>query len=357
MAVGVVPDHLPIAPRPVPGELCSSWLQRVAAANVLTLEDLLEALRSHPSHGSFDIGSLDYAPPPATCARLAVWCRVPEPEVRALDLQLAFPEASQDVFSQHTATHSLARFITPVMRPGLCPACLMEQIQVGVAMHVPAEWALACLTHCLQHRALLLPLCANCFRADVLDVSGEDTHRVPRCRFCGHGLPVLAARDHDPLDFLLPLQRTILACLRGQPPPLHWAGPCTARGFVQLIADLMGLVTSRDAADARVLADLLPNRTRWNDRTWRWRAHHRFATAHLADRLIILGAVSTILEHRDPHRSPRRDDPFALLWPALSTSQRHALATRARRWPTAMRSRLQHVARLMSPAPTRRSKI
>src|SRR5205823_3872327 len=121
-------------------------------------------------------------------------------------------------------------------------------------------------------------------------------HRVPRCRFCDQALPLLVARDHDPVAVLLPLQHTILTCLRGQPPSWQWTGPCTARGFLRLIADLMALVTSRDAADARVLADLLPNRTRWHDRTWRWRAHHRFATAHLADRLIILGAISTILE-------------------------------------------------------------
>jgi hypothetical protein len=131
-------------------------------------------------------------------------------------------------------------------------------------------------------------------------------------------------------------------------------GPCTARTFVQLIADLVALVTARDAVDSLVLADLLPNPANWRGRSLRWRGHHRFATAPLPDRLIVLGAVSTLLADRQSQRHPRRDDPFALLWPALSTSQQHTLLTTARRWPVEIRARVQQVAQL--PAPPSRSR-
>jgi hypothetical protein len=355
MAVGMVPVHVPFAPRPIPGELCSSWVHRVAAANVLTVEELFEALRAHANDTL--IGGLDYALAPATCASLAAWCRIPESMLRASDLQRAFPEASLDWFSQYTGDHALERFITPVLRPGFCAVCLGQQLHAGVATHVPAEWALACLTHRPHHRALLLSSCASCFRPDPLDLSLATTHRVPRCRFCDTALPLFVEREHDPAAVLFPLQRTILACLRGQPPSMNVVGPCTARTFVQLIADLVALVTARDAADTLVLADLLPNPANWSGRALRWRAHHRFATAPLADRQVVLGAVSTLLAHRDALRHPRRDDPFALLWPALSTAQQHTLLTTTRRWPAAIRARVQHVARLPARPPRSRSRF
>jgi len=61
-----------------------------------------------------------------------------------------------------------------------------------------------------------------------------------------------------------------------------------------------------------------------------------------------------LLAHREPQRYPRRDDPFALLWPALSTSQQQTLLATARRWPNDIRARIQQVARL--PASPSRSR-
>ena len=40
-----LPAHLPMAPRPLQGELLSSWLGRLAAANALGFEELLDVLR------------------------------------------------------------------------------------------------------------------------------------------------------------------------------------------------------------------------------------------------------------------------------------------------------------------------
>ena len=95
MTFGVVPEVLPLAPRPVSGELCSAWLQRVAAANVLTFEELLDAFRVR-THGRHVIAALDFALSPAIRADLAAWCRLPAPSLRALDLQHVFPTATVD---------------------------------------------------------------------------------------------------------------------------------------------------------------------------------------------------------------------------------------------------------------------
>ena len=44
--IAVVPEALPLAPRPITGELISSWLLRVSFANGLTLAQLIEAIET-----------------------------------------------------------------------------------------------------------------------------------------------------------------------------------------------------------------------------------------------------------------------------------------------------------------------
>lgn len=148
------------------------------------------------------------------------------------------------------------------------------------------------------------------------------------------------ALDSGPWRGVLHLQHAILACLRGQRPPQHWVGVCTARAFTRLIADLVEVVTRRDRHGGLVLADLLPNAVRWDQRPLRWRVAPDFTTAAPADRLVILGALATILQHRDG----TLDDPFAVLWPVLSGKEQQALAKRAGRWPAHTRVRLHRIA-------------
>src|SRR5580692_3677293 len=64
--IDFAPAELAIAPRPLEGELTSSWLYRVAAANLVELEELLSGLLDlHPEvHSSTNI-CLDYGIAPA----------------------------------------------------------------------------------------------------------------------------------------------------------------------------------------------------------------------------------------------------------------------------------------------------
>jgi len=52
--IAFVPEALPIAPRPIPGELISSWLLRVSFANGLTLPQLIEAIETRFPGFRFD---------------------------------------------------------------------------------------------------------------------------------------------------------------------------------------------------------------------------------------------------------------------------------------------------------------
>jgi hypothetical protein len=55
--ISFVPEVLPIAPRPIAGELISSWLLRVSFANGLTLAELVQGIEARfpevPLQGAF----------------------------------------------------------------------------------------------------------------------------------------------------------------------------------------------------------------------------------------------------------------------------------------------------------------
>jgi len=94
--IDFAPAELAMAPRPLEGELTSSWLYRVAAANLVELEELLSGLLSglldlHPEvHSSTNI-CLDYGIAPAWSRALAIWCRLAESRIHKLDLARVFP--------------------------------------------------------------------------------------------------------------------------------------------------------------------------------------------------------------------------------------------------------------------------
>ena len=90
--IDFAPAELAMAPRPLEGELTSSWLYRVAAANLVELEELLSGLLDlHPEvHSSTNI-CLDYGIAPAWSRALAIWCRLAESRIHKLDLARVFP--------------------------------------------------------------------------------------------------------------------------------------------------------------------------------------------------------------------------------------------------------------------------
>ena len=89
----LVPAELPFAPRPYVAELLSSWLLRVAAANLVSLRELLEgfAERFGPILSNVPI---DYAVPDSAIAALAQFCRIVPEKIRTLDLRQRVPHLS-----------------------------------------------------------------------------------------------------------------------------------------------------------------------------------------------------------------------------------------------------------------------
>ena len=90
--IDFAPAELALAPRPLEGELTSSWLYRVAAANLVELEELLSGLMNiYPEVHSRTNICLDYSIAPAWSRALARWCRFAESRVHTLDLTRVFP--------------------------------------------------------------------------------------------------------------------------------------------------------------------------------------------------------------------------------------------------------------------------
>jgi hypothetical protein len=173
---------------------------------------------------------------------------------------------------------------------------------------------------------------------------------VLACRFCGASIDVpISARESLAWDDVFRLQRTLLACAKGQPVEQDWVGRCAPGTFLRMIRDLLTLVANQDADGATVLAEYVPNRG-WEYPCVRRRGDRHWVLCSIGERLSLLSAVVALLRGRRPRRQAVRqaEDPFEQLWPAISTPQRDTLRVQARRWPSSIRHRLDEAA-LLSP--------
>ena len=247
--IDFAPTQLALAPRPLEGELTSSWLYRVAAANLVELEELLSGLLDlHPEvHSSTNI-CLDYGIAPAWSRALAIWCRLAESRINKLDLSRAFPGRHLNWFVHGNGAPSSGRnsgggsvWWLAFM---FCPRCLHQQTKDGLPIHRRAEWTLAFLTHCPQHQdEPLRHYCLCCHREEprwIITREGKDEE--VQCRHCGTALSHWPRGNIDrfspPLQLTLRLEFTILRSLSGQAPDPYWIGNVDAETFANLASDL-----------------------------------------------------------------------------------------------------------------------
>lgn len=93
-----MPPALPLAPRPLPGELRTAWLRRVAAANAVSFAELLDSLAMVLPETIPAQVWLDDTLSPSVCATLAAWCRLTPGEVAALDFSRRYPLAAVEAW-------------------------------------------------------------------------------------------------------------------------------------------------------------------------------------------------------------------------------------------------------------------
>ena len=92
--IAFVPEALPLAPRPIPGELISSWLLRVSFANGLTLAQLMEAIETRFPGISLQRAFIYDQLSPRARSAIAKFLRVPEGKVKGAGARTAISNAT-----------------------------------------------------------------------------------------------------------------------------------------------------------------------------------------------------------------------------------------------------------------------
>jgi TniQ len=90
ISAAIAPARLPFAPRPIPTELLSSWLLRVAAANCVELSELLQGL-AYRYGRVLSNSPMDHSFPDGAVRALSEFCRIAPEKIRVLDLRQRAP--------------------------------------------------------------------------------------------------------------------------------------------------------------------------------------------------------------------------------------------------------------------------
>jgi TniQ len=238
------PAQLPFAPRPVPGEVLSSWLIRVAAANLVQLAELVEALETH--HGQvLASGLIDYCVPEDAVTALSKFCRISPQAVRDMDLRQRAPhlDAVQLLRYQDALMFRCPRLSLRRVRYAFCPLCLAKQ-QV---IHTRWDWCVACLTLCDIHRTPLLEKCSTCGETDPLTFSGVDLPPDLMCRSCNNSLAYddVLRNELKHGDARQAADNTYRASLLGVAPRPEILGKATAQEFRAFIEDMDRMLTRK----------------------------------------------------------------------------------------------------------------
>jgi TniQ len=248
--VVLVPAELPFAPRPYVAELLSSWLLRVAAANLVSLHELLEGFEERYGPILSNV-PIDYAVPDSAVAALAQFCRIVPQKIRTLDLRQRVPHLSPALLLRYPQNVSLwwcPRCSWRRVRYAFCPLCLASQRVI----HVRWDWSVACLIRCAIHRVPLLDNCSACGELDPLALSGFDSSPAPFCRSCGGELIANPKDLEDVQDGcdIQAVEDAYRGMLLGIAPHPALLSKATDRVFRRFVEDMLQLLTRRLNSDS-----------------------------------------------------------------------------------------------------------
>jgi hypothetical protein len=353
MYLGVVPDVLPLAPRPVEGELRSSWLLRVAAANALTLGELMDAAAGRHPLAGVDRAFLDDGLSPPVVAALAQFARLHETAVRGLDLAWHLPGLPDGWVLRGSSLYVGSRDRVSDRRAhyAFCPRCLVSASPTSTPPYIPAEWACAIVTHCPTHHTRLLDRCPACFALDPFVIGVGEPPGLAECWQCDAilGLPDWPPDALAAIEPALHLQATLIRALRDQTSS-HWAiGPATARMFVRLVAELLDLLVDVDDGEpvfARVAAIHWPDELRVVGRPT---PESRFAYLPVRWRFLAMASAAAVLGDPSADGDHVLDGPRQTLAASLGEHEWQRWEEHMGRWPPPIRQRLAAARHEHSP--------
>src|SRR3984957_5544429 len=188
--------------------------------------------------------------PSAARQRLSVFCRIPETTIADLELRHHFPYHAPEWF--HGRDMAPYR---PHLSPRFCLECLRQQMRDEQVLHVQANWAVPVLTHCQTHLLRLQNYCKSCCSTKPVEWLATARLRKILCKRCCEALlsdPDVELREKR-LIAVVSLQAVILRAARGVNPDTFWFGRISAQSFMQVIRDLIALLTIGNTEKARCL--------------------------------------------------------------------------------------------------------
>jgi len=340
--LAIVPKHLPVCIQPLAGELLSSWLLRVAAANATTLEEVLAAVSC--ADCSFSSGNMgfDYQLPEEVRHRLSVFCRIPACKIAELEISNAFVGHRPEWFFARQTTP-----YRPHLNPSFCLLCLVEQIRGGFPLHVQAAWAVPIFTHCPSHLVPLQAFCNSCRTGAPVEWLATHPHQAILCKHCGTPLTARSGKAPHSKGFLavVSLEAAILASARGCSPDSFWAGSTSAECFMRMIGDLIQLLTHRESGQGPMAAkQFAPEEFPSNCALPRGADQPALFSLHHSVRLMIMAAAARFLLGRQGQAFFQSATQIACERPPscrqLTDGELRFLQARLAGWPKELQFRL-----------------
>ena len=207
--------RLPLAPRPIKGELLSSWMARVSAVNGLTISELIKYAAGTSNHTK--IMQIDCETPRSLVAGLAQACCISQDSLAEIDLCAQLPNAPAWWFLPvvHNVPNSCKRSTIPIPS---CHACLVDHEKKATSPYWRVDWVLAMVTLCPEHLEFLSQYCHHCFLG-LLTVVAHPQHGglVVRCTLCFKAAalhPVAAPKASPRTQLVASLGQTLVCACR-----------------------------------------------------------------------------------------------------------------------------------------------
>lgn len=266
MASGTI---LPVHPRPLEGELLSSWLLRTARANGLPLSRF-----THMVIGDCDLW------------RKGINRFISEGQLQALAEKTGVPfdtlwrmsiRSMAERIAVSEAGRSCSAWLLPASpyqeRQGrsalqFCPYCFREECVAYYQLY----WRLAFVTACVEHKRQLVSRCPRCrsvvvfFRRDLLKKGATCEHPITICWECGFDLAMAQTPKAD--IRVIKLQSQLEGVVSSGRHTISSGNSITAKSFMKAFYTLCTIVMSMSGythfayydADTRhrILAELEP---------------------------------------------------------------------------------------------------
>ena len=301
----------PLAPRPMEGELLSSWRARIACRYGLKGWELApDILSSRHSEGAFQ-RDIDWAPTPEDIRFLAASSRLDVESVAAMTL-------ARRGWPRHWVCWERAPDDATPWGPygrvevAWCPACLRQDRQAGRDVWLRRDWAIAARGLCAMHGLPLEQRCHFCGSWQPQRWALLEGFAVLLCGHCGRSLDELASdkgprggggltRPCAPHDWakLRAFEEHLVAVLDGHEPDDYWAGPSSRHAFLNFVEDLVRLcchINLNRGGDWTLIERIVlpPWPVRWRDQL-RCTSAYPLAVVSVWWRRALLSAVARLL--------------------------------------------------------------